>query len=98
MLYTVLTQGRIENHVHVVLTADGEEHTLPSPTLDLATTATELLEGTLARDGTAISGTTTQACKHREPRDAVAGLGHAVCRRCCAGGLEGGTSPQRDRA
>lgn len=60
LLYTMLTRGRAENHAHIVLIAD-ETHTLPSPTDDRALTATEMLEGILARDGAAVSATTTQA-------------------------------------
>ena len=59
-LYTMLTRGRVENHVHVVLAEVGEDHALPSPTLDPQATATELLEGILARDGAAVSATTTR--------------------------------------
>jgi hypothetical protein len=59
-LYTMLTRGRVENNVHVVLAEVGEDHALPSPTLDLQATATELLEGILARDGATVSATTTR--------------------------------------
>ena len=59
-LYTMLTRGRAENHVHVVL-AEAEDHALPSPRLDRASTATELLEGIVARDGAAVSATTTRS-------------------------------------
>jgi len=60
-LYTMLTRGRVENHVHVVLADVAEDHALPSPTLDRRATATELLEGILARDGAAVSATTARA-------------------------------------
>ena len=60
-LYTMLTRGRVENHVHVVLAEVGEDHALPSPTLDRQATATELLESILARNGSAVSATTTRA-------------------------------------
>ncbi len=50
-LYTMLTRGRVENHIHVVLADVAEDLALPSPTLDRRATATELLEGILARDG-----------------------------------------------
>ena len=39
----------------------GEDHALPSPVMDRQATATELLEGILARDGAAVSATTTGA-------------------------------------
>jgi len=70
----MLTRGRVENHVHVVLAEDSEDHTLPSPTLDRQATATELLEGVLARDGAAVSATTTRglaASPEAQLRDAV---------------------------
>jgi conjugative relaxase-like TrwC/TraI family protein len=60
LLYTMLTRGRIENHAHLVLGSD-ETHALPSPTDGRALTATEVLEGILARDGAAVSATTIQA-------------------------------------
>ena len=60
LLYTMLTRGRVENHAHLVLGSD-ETHALPSPTDDRALTATEALEGILARDGAAVSATTAQA-------------------------------------
>lgn len=60
LLYTMLTRGRVENHAHLVLGFD-ETHVLPSPTDDRALTATEVLEGILARDGAAVSATTAQA-------------------------------------
>jgi len=59
-LYTMLTCGRAENHVHVVIADVDEDHNLPSPTLDRPATATELLEGILARDGAAVSASTTR--------------------------------------
>ena len=60
MLYTMLTRGRVENHAHIVL-SDEPTHALPSPTVERAMTATEVLEGILARDGAAVSATSTQA-------------------------------------
>jgi len=73
-LYTMLTRGRIENHAHVALAAVGEDHPLPSPTLDRQATVTELLEGVLTRDGAAVSATTTRdlsAPPEAQLRDAV---------------------------
>lgn len=59
MLYTMMTRGRHANHVHVVMStdADGEQPALPGIVEEL--TATETLERILARDGAAISATTT---------------------------------------
>ncbi len=75
MLYTMLTRGRVENHAHIVLTAD-DTHMLPSPTDDRAMTATEVLEGILARDGAAVSATTA----HATAASPEAQLHHAVTR------------------
>jgi hypothetical protein len=60
-LYTMPTRGRAENHVHIVIADVAEDHGLPSPVLDRQATATELLEGVLARDGAAVSATTSRA-------------------------------------
>lgn len=80
MLYTMLTRGRVENHAHIVLDTDAS-HALPSPVLDRALTATEVLEGILARDSAAISATSTQA-RAASPaallQDAVARYADAV--------------------
>jgi hypothetical protein len=57
-LYTMLTRGRAENHVHVALPDPAEDHLMPTPALDHAATATELLEGIVSRDGAAVSATT----------------------------------------
>lgn len=59
LLYTMLTRGRVESHVHVVLASPTDPHQLPLPGLGDQLTATELLEGILARDGAAVSATTT---------------------------------------
>lgn len=60
LLYTMLTRGRVENHAQLVLSNE-PSHALPSPTDERAMTATEVLEGILARDGAAVSATSTQA-------------------------------------
>ncbi|MFE6648203.1 MobF family relaxase [Nocardioides sp. NPDC057772] len=63
MLYTMLTRGRLENHVHVVLEpvdpvdADREQCTLPG--LEEQLTAIQVLDEVVARDGAAVSATTT---------------------------------------
>jgi conjugative relaxase-like TrwC/TraI family protein len=80
LLYTMLTRGRVGNHAHIVLTAD-ESHTLPGPADDRALTATEVLEGILARDGAAVSATTTQATassREAQLHDAVTRYADAV--------------------
>jgi hypothetical protein len=80
MLYTMLTRGRVENHAHLVLDTNAT-HALPSPALDRALTATEVLEGILARDGAAVSATSTQT-RAASPaallQDAVARYADAV--------------------
>lgn len=80
LLYTMLARGRVENHAHIVLAAD-ETHALPSPTDDRAMTATEVLEGILARDGAAVSATTahtTAASPEAQLHDAVTRYADAV--------------------
>jgi conjugative relaxase-like TrwC/TraI family protein len=61
LLYTMLTRGRAENHVHVINDdlSDDREFELPGITDQL--TATETLERVLARDGAAVSATSTRA-------------------------------------
>lgn len=60
LLYTMLTRGRAENHVHVIADdlSDEREFELPGITEQLTTTGT--LERVLARDGAAVSATTTR--------------------------------------
>jgi conjugative relaxase-like TrwC/TraI family protein len=80
LLYTMLARGRVENHAHLVLGAD-ETHALPSPTDDHALTATDVLEGILARDGAAVSATTAQttgASPEVQLHDAVTRYADAV--------------------
>lgn len=60
-LYTMLTRGRHENHVHVAAPETGEDHALPLTLFDDQRTASEVLEGILDRDGAAVSATTTRA-------------------------------------
>ncbi len=80
VLYTMLTRGRVENHAHIVLDTDAS-HALPSPLGERALTATEVLEGILARDGAAVSATSTQT-RAASPtallQDAVARYADAV--------------------
>ena len=59
MLYTMLTRGRAENHVHVVLTGPDEEEFLPGVNEQL--TAAETLDCIIDRDGAAVSATTERA-------------------------------------
>jgi conjugative relaxase-like TrwC/TraI family protein len=59
LLYTMLTRGRAENHVHV-LTDDPSDHEFELPGITEQATAIQILEGVLARDGAAVSATTTR--------------------------------------
>lgn len=80
LLYTMLTRGRVENHAHLVLGAD-ETHALPSPIDDRVLTVTEVLEGILARDGAAVSATSTRraaASPEAQLNDAVMRYADAV--------------------
>ncbi|MCK0111889.1 relaxase domain-containing protein [Ornithinimicrobium sp. F0845] len=61
LLYTMLTRGRHENHVYVLSATDGDGHTLPLIETTSPATATETLQGVLARDGAAVSATTEKA-------------------------------------
>ena len=81
LLYTMLTRGRTENHVHVVLADTVEDHQLMLPGLAEQITATETLERVLARDGAAISATSTAtiaATPEARLHDAVIRYGDAV--------------------
>lgn len=80
LLYTMLTRGRVENHAHLVLGSD-ETHALPTPTDSRPVTATEVLERILARDGAAVSATTTRstvASSEPQLHDAVTRYADAV--------------------
>jgi hypothetical protein len=75
-LYTMLTRGRIANHVYLQVVGDGDPHSLIRPETVHPLTATELLEQILARDGTARSASTLQ----RDQRDPATRLGNAAAR------------------
>ena len=61
LLYTMLTRGRAENHLHLLADAadPDAEHFLPGINEQL--TAVDLLDRIVARDGTAVSATTEVA-------------------------------------
>ena len=60
LLYTMLTRGRAENHLHLITeAADAEEEFLPG--IDEQLTAVDTLDRIIARDGAAISATTEVA-------------------------------------
>ena len=57
--YTMLTRGRLTNNAYLVTVGDGDPHTLIHPATINPATATDQLEGILARDESPISATTT---------------------------------------
>ena len=63
-LYTMLTRGRIANHLYLQVVGDGDPHSLIRPETVHPSTATELLERILARDGAPRSATTLQRDQH----------------------------------
>jgi hypothetical protein len=72
--YTMVTRGRSANHIYVSVVGDGDPHTLIRPDTILPSTATELLEQIVARDGSPRSASTLR----REQRDPAVRLGTAV--------------------
>ena len=75
-LYTMLTRGRSANHIYVSVVGDGDPHTLIRPDTILPSTATELLEQILARDGSPRSASTLL----REQQAPAVRLGESVAR------------------
>ncbi len=75
-LYTMLTRGRSANHIYVSVVGDGDPHTLIRPDTILPSTATELLEQILARDGSPRSASTLL----RDHQDPAVQLGESVAR------------------
>jgi DNA primase catalytic core len=75
-LYTMLTRGRIANHLYLQVVGDGDPHSLVWPGTMRPLTATDLLEQILARDDAARSATTLR----REAHDPAGLLGDtAAC-------------------
>jgi hypothetical protein len=60
LLYTMLTRGRTENHVHVITDDLSNERDFELPGITEQLTATETVERVLARDGAAVSATSTR--------------------------------------
>ena len=75
-LYTMLTRGRSANHIYVSVVGDGDPHSLIRPGTILPSTATELLEQILGRDGSTRSASTLL----REQQDPAARLAAATAR------------------
>ena len=63
-LYTMLTRGRIANHLYLQVVGDGDPHSVIRPDTVHPSTATDLLEQILARDDAARSATTLQRDQH----------------------------------
>jgi hypothetical protein len=75
-LYTMLTRGRIANHLYLQTVGDGDPHSLIWPQTLRPSSPTDLLEQILARDEAARSATTL----HRDLQDTAARLGEATRR------------------
>lgn len=60
VLYTMLTRGRAENHVHVISDDLSSVRELELPGITEQLTVIEILERVLARDGAAVSATSTR--------------------------------------
>src|SRR5215218_9942050 len=75
-LYTMLTRGRIANHLYLQTVGDGDPHSLIWPQTIRPSTPTDLLEQILARDDAGRSATTL----HRDLQDPAARLGEAAQR------------------
>jgi DNA primase catalytic core len=75
-LYTMLTRGKITNHLYVQTVGDGDPHSLIWPETVRPSTPTDILEQILARDDAARSATT----QHHDQHDPAARLGEATRR------------------
>jgi DNA primase catalytic core len=75
-LYTMLTRGKITNHIYVQTVGDGDPHSLIWPETVRPSTATDILEQILACDDAARSATTL----HHDQHDPAARLGEATRR------------------
>jgi DNA primase catalytic core len=63
-LYTMLTRGRIANHLYLQVVGDGDPHSILWPETVRPSTATDLLEQILGRDDAARSATTLASDQH----------------------------------
>jgi DNA primase catalytic core len=75
-LYTMLTRGKITNHLYLQVVGDGDPHSVIWPETVRQSTPTDILEQILARDDAARSATTLQHDQH----DPAARLGEATQR------------------
>jgi hypothetical protein len=77
-LYTMLTRGRIANHLYLQAVRDGDPHSLIRPETVHPSTATDLLEQILARDDAPRSATTLQRDQHDPAARLADAAGHYV--------------------
>ena len=63
-LYTMLTRGRVANHLYLQVVGDGDPHSIIWPETVRQSTPTDLLEQILGRDDAARSATTLQRDQH----------------------------------
>ena len=63
-LYTMLTRGKVANHLYLQVVGDGEPHSILWPETVRPATATDLLAQILARDDAARSATTLLSDQH----------------------------------
>ena len=75
-LYTMMTRGRLANHVYLDVAGDGDPHAVIHPDVTHPRTATDILERILTRDDTPLSASTTL----RELDDPALQLGPATSR------------------
>ncbi|MEO6413158.1 MAG: MobF family relaxase [Pedococcus sp.] len=75
-LYTMLTRGRLANHVYLEVVSDGDPHNAIRPDSIAPPTATDLLERVLARDDSPLSATTMR----RQAAHPAVQLGQAATR------------------
>lgn len=61
LLYTMLTRGRSENHLHLIADAAGPDAEQFLPGINEQLTAVDVLDRVVARDGAAVSATTENA-------------------------------------
>jgi DNA primase catalytic core len=59
-LYTMLTRGKVANHLYLQVVGDGDPHSILRPDTVRPSTPTDILEQILARDDAARSATTLQ--------------------------------------
>ncbi|MEP7333072.1 MAG: MobF family relaxase [Terracoccus sp.] len=63
-IYTMMTRGRLGNHLYLQVVGDGDPHNAIRPDNLAPPTATDLLEAVLARDDSPVSASTMLADQH----------------------------------